>query len=85
MKQLNTDAQSAEADYLESREAIDPEALEIYDRTKTQVKRPPYISAIETQNCTGCHLRVSNEVQGLVISGEEITTCDQCPRIVYKA
>ena len=85
LKQLNADAKSAEADYLESREAINPEALEVYDRTKTQVKRPPYISAIETQNCTGCHLRVSNEVQGLVISGEEITACDQCPRIVYKA
>ena len=85
LKQLNADSKSAEADYLESREAINPEALEVYDRTKTQVKRPPYISAIETQNCTGCHLRVSNEVQGLVITGEEITACDQCPRIVYKA
>ena len=85
LKQLNAEVQSAEADYSQSRESVDPEALEIYDRTKSQVKRPPYISAIEAQNCCGCHLRVSNEVQGLVISGEEIIACDQCPRIVYKA
>lgn len=84
LTQLKSDVQVAEANYLESREPVKQDALEIYDRTKTQVKRPPYISTIEVQNCSGCHLRVSNEVQGLVISGEEIVTCDQCPRIVYK-
>ena len=85
MKQLKFDYQQAETNYLESRESVNQEALEIYDRTRTQVKRPPYISAIELQNCTGCHLRVSNEVNSLVNSGEEIVFCDQCPRIVYKA
>ena len=84
LKQLKTDVHLAEANYFESREPVNQETLEVYDRTKTQVKRPPYISAIEIQNCSGCHLRVSNEVLGLVISGEEIATCDQCPRIVYK-
>ena len=83
-KQLKFDIKVAEANYLESREPVKQDTLEIYDRTKTQVKRPPYISAIEVQNCSGCHLRVSNEVQSLVISSEEIVTCDQCPRIVYK-
>ena len=84
LKQLKSNVHLAEANYFESREPVNQETLEIYDRTKTQVKRPPYISAIEIQNCSGCHLRVSNEVQGLVIAGEEIATCDQCPRIVYK-
>ena len=84
LKQLESDVQVAETNYLESREPVNQDTLEVYDRTKTQVKRPPYISAIEVQNCSGCHLRVSNEVQGLVLSGEEIVTCDQCPRIVYK-
>ena len=84
LKQLKGDVQEAEANFTESRKLVNQDALEIYDRTKTQVKRPPYISAIEVQNCSGCHLRVSNEVQGLVIAGEEIVSCDQCPRIVYK-
>ena len=84
LKQLKFDVHLAEANYFESRESVNQETLEVYDRTKTQVKRPPYISAIEVQNCSGCHLRVSNEVQGLVIAGEEIVSCDQCPRIVYK-
>ena len=84
LKQLKADVQEAEANFLESREPVNQDALEVYDRTKTQVKRPPYISAIEVQNCSGCHLRVSNEVQSLVSSGEEIVSCDQCPRIVYK-
>ena len=84
LKQLKSDVQVAETNYLESRELVNQDALEVYDRTKTQVKRLPYISAIEVQNCSGCHLRVSNEEQGLVLSGGEIVTCDQCPRIVYK-
>ena len=84
LKQLKGEVQQAEEKFLESREPVNQDALEIYDRTKTQVKRTPYIAAIEVQNCSGCHLRVSNEVQGLVIAGEEIVICDQCPRIVYK-
>jgi predicted nucleic acid-binding Zn-ribbon protein len=84
LKQLKENIQSAEADYLESRETVDHGALEIYDRTKQQTKRPPYISAIEVQNCAGCHLRVSNDVLGLAIAAEEIIACDQCARIVYK-
>ena len=60
LKQLNADVQSAEDNYTQSRESVDQEALEIYDRTKLQTKRPPYISSIEVQNCAGCHLRVSN-------------------------
>ena len=84
LKQLKLDVRVAETNYLESRDSVCKEALEVYDRTKTQLKRPPYISAVEVQNCSGCHLRVSNEVLGLVISGEEIVICDQCPRIIYK-
>ena len=84
LKQLMSDVEQAEADYHESRVSVNQSSLEIYDLTKTQVKRPPYISSIDIQNCSGCHLRVSNEVLGLVISGEEIVNCDQCPRIVYK-
>lgn len=84
LKQLNADVQSAEDNYAQSRESVDQEALEIYDRTKLQTKRPPYISSIEVQNCAGCHLRVSNDVLGLAIAAEEIIACDQCARIVYK-
>lgn len=84
LKQAQQDVESAKAVYSESREAVDQEALEIYDRTKAQTKRPPYIAAIEVQNCAGCHLRVSNDVLSLAITSEEIITCDQCARIVYK-
>ena len=84
LMQLKSDVHLSQVNYLESRDSVSQEALEIYDLTKAQVNRPPYICAIEVQNCSGCHLRVSNEVQGLVISGGEIMNCDQCPRIVYK-
>lgn len=84
IEQLNDDHEEAKVNYLESRKLVDSDSLAIYDITKTQVKRPPYISAIEAQNCSGCHLRVSNDVLGIAISGEEIIACDQCARIIYK-
>lgn len=84
LKQLKEDVQSAEIEYTNARETVEPSTLETYDRTKSQIKRPPYISAIEVQNCAGCHLRVSNDVLGLAIAAEEIIACDQCARIVYK-
>lgn len=84
LKQLKEEVGLAEAVYLEARSAVEAEALEIYGRTKAQTKRPPYIASIEVQNCSGCHLRVSNDVLGSAISGEEIIACDQCARIVYK-
>ena len=84
LNKLNNDVQSAELEYINARQTVNQSALETYDRTKSQIKRPPYISAIEVQNCAGCHLRVSNDVLGLAIAGEEIVACDQCARIVYK-
>ena len=84
LNKLKNDVQSAELEYINARQTVNQSALETYDRTKSQIKRPPYISAIEVQNCAGCHLRVSNDVLGLAIAGEEIVACDQCARIVYK-
>ena len=50
LKQLNADVQSAEDNYTQSRESVDQEALEIYDRTKLQTKRPPYICLLYTSD-----------------------------------
>ena len=54
-----------------------------YDRVKKLTKRPPYVVTIESQQCGGCHLRVSNEVSKSAFDHGEPHFCDQCARIVY--
>ncbi len=67
----------------ETREGIEPVFLSTYDRVSKIVSRPPYMAPIEDQKCTGCHLRVSNDVVSSVLVEQKITQCDQCGRIVY--
>ena len=73
----------AEAKVAESRNDPDSLYLEHYDRVKKSVKRPPYVVPIEAHKCSGCHLKVSNEVARAVLNAGEPHFCDQCARMVY--
>jgi uncharacterized protein len=66
-----------------SRQEVEMPMLEVYDRTKKILTKPPYIAPIEDQKCSGCNLRVSNDVISSVLVEQKLTQCDQCGRIVY--
>lgn len=80
---LSASLKDAEATVIESRIDVDPTYLEEYDRVKKTVKRPPYVAQIEAHKCSGCHLKVSNEVSRSVLNVGEPHFCDQCARVVY--
>lgn len=67
----------------DTRKEIEPTFLTAYERVSKIVSRPPYMAPINDQKCTGCHLRVSNDVVSSVLVEKKITHCDQCGRIVY--
>jgi predicted nucleic acid-binding Zn-ribbon protein len=66
-----------------ARSVVDENYLSHYDRVKKLSKRPPYVVRIEAHKCGGCHLRVSNEVNGSALIAGEPHFCDQCARMVY--
>lgn len=66
-----------------SRSDIEQEPLRVYDRVKKVVSRPPYVAPLSEQTCTGCNLRVSNDVVSSALVEQKLTQCDQCGRIVY--
>jgi predicted nucleic acid-binding Zn-ribbon protein len=66
-----------------TRSEVEPDFLSTYDRVSQIVSRPPYMAPINDQKCSGCHLRVSNDVVSSVLVEKKITQCDQCGRIVY--
>ena len=67
----------------QTRQDVEPSFLSSYDRVTTIVSRPPYMAPISDQKCSGCHLRVSNDVVSSALVEKKITQCDQCGRIVY--
>lgn len=69
---------------LESARAAVPTALaKAYDYVKRQVKRGPYVVAMQASKCMGCHLKVSGEIEGQVRHKTEGVRCDNCGRLLY--
>jgi len=64
------------------REEVIPDLLHLYDQLSQQIKRPPVVVPLAKQICSGCHLRVSNEVDAKVQKFETVC-CDQCGRLLY--
>ena len=80
---LKASIDEAKADFESARSVADENYLSHYDRVKKLSKRPPYVVRIEAHKCGGCHLRVSNEVNGNAAVAGEPHFCDQCARMVY--
>ncbi|WP_456238701.1 zinc ribbon domain-containing protein [Pelagicoccus mobilis] len=45
----------------------------------------PVIVELSGQTCKGCHMKVSNAIASDVKAAQEITTCDNCGRVLYYA
>jgi predicted nucleic acid-binding Zn-ribbon protein len=82
-KNLAASLDPARANVGLAREGADALYLQHYDRVKTLTRRGLYVGRIESRQCSGCHLRVSNEVSHAALQGGEPYFCDQCARIVY--
>jgi len=80
---LKASIHEAKANVENARSIVDENYLSHYDRVKKLSKRPPYVARIEAHKCGGCHLRVSNEVNGNALVAGEPHFCDQCARMVY--
>jgi predicted nucleic acid-binding Zn-ribbon protein len=80
---LKASIDEAKATVETARSVVDENYLSHYDRVKNLSKRPPYVVRIEAHKCGGCHLRVSNEVNGSALVAGDPHFCDQCARMVY--
>ena len=81
--QVVEEASELEIEINEARTRVPNPMLATYDRVKKIVTRAPFIAPLELQKCTGCHLKVSNDVVSNVLVEQKLTQCDQCGRIVY--
>ncbi len=78
---LEAELTQAQEDFSRARTAVDEPSLRIYDRVAA--RQQPVIVAIRGGKCSGCHLKVSSEVDSVARKGEKLATCDQCGRIAW--
>jgi predicted nucleic acid-binding Zn-ribbon protein len=78
---LEGELAQAEQVYGVAREPLTEKVLRVYDRISA--RQMPICSPIVGGTCSGCHLRVSGEVESVARKDEELATCDQCGRIVW--
>jgi predicted nucleic acid-binding Zn-ribbon protein len=81
--QVKTELQDLNKEIETARTQVEAEMLKTYDRVKKVVVRAPYLAPLKDQKCSGCNLRVSNDVISTALVEQKLTQCDQCGRIVY--
>jgi predicted nucleic acid-binding Zn-ribbon protein len=72
-EELKIELKTLEKEVEDSRAEVEPPLLSGYDRTKKVVSRPPYIAPLEDQKCSGCNLRVSNDVVSSALVEQKLT------------
>ena len=82
--QLQVDVKAAQDVVEEARQHVPASQLKIYDRISIKPGHPVCVS-VTAARCSGCHLKVSANVEQEARKLEQVTTCDQCGRIVYWA
>jgi len=83
MLKVRSEILDLEKEIEKARQSVEVEMLRTYERVKKVVSRAPYIAPLKDQKCSGCNLRVSNDVISTALVEQKLTQCDQCGRIVY--
>ncbi|MBT3469234.1 MAG: hypothetical protein HN467_07915 [Opitutae bacterium] len=66
-----------------AKEEVSGDWMQAYEHVKNQVRKGPWVVALQQGRCMGCHLSVSNEVAQNFGENAGINHCDQCGRILY--
>ena len=81
-KHLEGDVKQAQAAVAAARPEVADPQLRLYDRLANKPGHPVCVT-VNGDRCGGCHLKVPTHIVVQAKAGVEITTCDQCGRIVY--
>jgi len=83
-RHLEGDVRAAQEAVAAVRGEVPVPQLKVYDRVAVKPGHPVCVP-VTGARCGGCHLKVSANVEQEARKLEQVTTCDQCGRIVYWA
>ena len=78
------DVKGAQETVAAARTEVPEPQLRLYDRIASKPGHPVCVT-VNGGRCGGCHLKVPTHIEVQAKAGVEITTCDQCGRVVYWA
>jgi predicted nucleic acid-binding Zn-ribbon protein len=81
--QLNSTIEELEGTLATAKDEVPADWMQAYEQVKNQVRKGPWVVALQQNRCMGCHLSVSNEVAQNFGANAGINHCDQCGRILY--
>jgi len=81
-KKFRDQLSGMEDDVQKRRGEVESDLLAKYDILWKQIKRPPVVVPLVDHTCGGCHLRVSNEIDGGA-QAFKVVYCDSCGRMLY--
>ena len=81
--QLNSTIEEHEGTLAAAKDEVSADWMQAYEHVKNQVRKGPWVVALQQSRCMGCHLSVSNEVAQNFGEDAGINHCDQCGRILY--
>ncbi len=79
---LKAEVGGAQEEVAVARKPLAEPVLRLYDRVASR-HQPLVIVPIRAGKCSGCHLKVSSDVESESRKDEKLATCDQCGRIVW--
>ena len=79
---LQSQLEAAETAYREQIDKMPADDVAVFESLVQQIRRGPYVVTVSEQNCSGCHMRVSNDILKKAKMGQ-VARCDQCSRLVY--
>ncbi len=79
---LNGEIDAARKSLAEVEDGLAKPMLSVYRRVSRGLKFPIIVGLTDAK-CQGCHMRVSSSVEVEVMKGNEITTCDNCGRMLF--
>jgi predicted nucleic acid-binding Zn-ribbon protein len=80
--ELQAEHKTAVAAVASARALVPDDQLRLYDRLANKPGHPVCVP-VSGGRCGGCHMKVSSNIEFEARKAENITTCDQCGRLVY--
>ncbi|HXA13985.1 MAG TPA: C4-type zinc ribbon domain-containing protein [Opitutaceae bacterium] len=80
---LRIELKAAEDEVATARLPVAEPLVRVYERLVREGLARPVCVPIRDGKCSGCHMKVSGQVESAARKGDEITKCESCRRMVY--
>lgn len=82
-KELNKEIVALEEQLKEQSEQVEEKLLGNWKRLRKSSIRLPLVVSAKEKKCGGCYMRISNELESRLLTGELQVFCDHCGRLLY--